>query len=920
MAPFFSTPVSSSSPASSTRPTHLHVPAKSQRRKSHRSSSWSAWGTGPLQRVKEHHEYRSSSLGREVSRTHGGAEEVGSGGGGSGSFARLASPIRWGRRRGDSKKPVAFDDQIAASASGDVPSADGTVRRGRSPRRDPIFGHDDGSDGHDGNVHNKPSKESSRPRNKADSTHWLALRRRLEEEAEVTQRRDSRHKRGRRAKRDKMPRPRTVSCEDYLTARGANPRTGVVSPSILSGINTSDHQGSREEELTKRVPSQKWRLKGDQWISLDTEQKTPLPTPPVDESRKQSPLNPQIVVKGGSHPNPPSPLSALNIPLHELQDRFVVNMPSAKEPCPITMTTQQIIDYQQAIARLYREGGDMVDPNTAPTPRSVTPEGKSTPPRKLEKTRPMFKAWRKRQFPESDGKPPKKRPFRERGHGDANNEGGSPPGNTKSRHGQSPSGHFVEREPGNANPPVGRTAYPASNNETQMPFLGQREGDGGLGPPNGAPESPIVSSPSPSRPWTKLPMHLNSPLKPVIEEGDEVPQMDRCLPLQTDRNSGDAMIPLTIDQLVGRPSALQLPDQTDMDHPYPETPEENPLTTTTTTTTTSTPTTTTSSIPHTPPILNGSQQTPLFCPGGEQRSFPAAQARINDTAASPGGQNIQNDLSTGMATQGPTATSYTPKTGSRGCIRIAGTRRGEDQVRWVDSSSFAGCECVGCMEGNVRSWGSESNTLGNDSDGGLRNTVHEDIDHQDDGLRCLDFQEGGEELKGATMPGQSTVPGPLPESQLPKMNGPSNNMEAVWDLTSFPSHISSNPRPRHPFIYLQLILHALFSLFIHGLDVTLRLCKFWFPKHPRQRRKGNTIHFDTHILLLSGGNQESTVKLATLVFQVLVAWTCYVAVTHVLALLAKGVTWFIVWGTWSVWIAGVVGLMMSSALQVGGLG
>jgi hypothetical protein len=73
---------------------------------------------------------------------------------------------------------------------------------------------------------------------------------------------------------------RTVSHEDYLLARGANPRTGVVTPSIHSGSSSIDDQ-----ELFKiREMSQnaKWRLKGDQWVSLSLDEPSPLPGPPSE--------------------------------------------------------------------------------------------------------------------------------------------------------------------------------------------------------------------------------------------------------------------------------------------------------------------------------------------------------------------------------------------------------------------------------------------------------------------------------------------------------------------------------------------------------------------------------------------------------------------------------------------------------------
>ncbi|KAL9106274.1 MAG: hypothetical protein Q9227_008673 [Pyrenula ochraceoflavens] len=71
----------------------------------------------------------------------------------------------------------------------------------------------------------------------------------------------------------------TVSKDDYLLVRGANPRTGVVTPSVHS-----DHTASSRGDVSyltahKVNPSAKWRRLGDQWISLDIGQPTPDVSP-----------------------------------------------------------------------------------------------------------------------------------------------------------------------------------------------------------------------------------------------------------------------------------------------------------------------------------------------------------------------------------------------------------------------------------------------------------------------------------------------------------------------------------------------------------------------------------------------------------------------------------------------------------------
>lgn len=76
--------------------------------------------------------------------------------------------------------------------------------------------------------------------------------------------------------RFKLRRPRTVDRADYLTERGANPRTGMISPSIASA-NLSDCQSRSSESLPSTAT--KWRQNGDQWISMESNRKTPSPPP-----------------------------------------------------------------------------------------------------------------------------------------------------------------------------------------------------------------------------------------------------------------------------------------------------------------------------------------------------------------------------------------------------------------------------------------------------------------------------------------------------------------------------------------------------------------------------------------------------------------------------------------------------------------
>ncbi|KAH1344223.1 hypothetical protein KXX33_003351 [Aspergillus fumigatus] len=71
-----------------------------------------------------------------------------------------------------------------------------------------------------------------------------------------------------------------------------------------------------------------------------------------------------------------SPVSGPSSSLTDWEDKFVVNMPSAKEPNPPTMSAQQIAEFQQSIERVHNDGGAMLDPDSLPSPRTRTPEDK----------------------------------------------------------------------------------------------------------------------------------------------------------------------------------------------------------------------------------------------------------------------------------------------------------------------------------------------------------------------------------------------------------------------------------------------------------------------------------------------------------------------------------------------------------------
>lgn len=91
---------------------------------------------------------------------------------------------------------------------------------------------------------------------------------------------------------------RNVSRDDYLLARGANPRTGIVTPGSHSANSSFDESGLLRARGI--APPAKWRQRGDEWISLDFGQATPAPTPPAGKGSfaSQGLRTPQRITSG----------------------------------------------------------------------------------------------------------------------------------------------------------------------------------------------------------------------------------------------------------------------------------------------------------------------------------------------------------------------------------------------------------------------------------------------------------------------------------------------------------------------------------------------------------------------------------------------------------------------------------------------
>ena len=174
---------------------------------------------------------------------------------------------------------------------------------------------------------------------------------------------------------------RTVSQDDYLLARGANPRTGVVTPSCSSNSPADDRM--RATELDS---SSKWRLKGDQWISLAVGQPTPLPSPPALRG-----------VSGPAKPLRTPPKLAVEkfiktaVPIRDRHDNFVASVPSADAPSPPTLSTRQIADFQRRLGHSRRDGKVVLDIHPLKEEKPMVDEQNSSVLNKSElRTRPLI--------------------------------------------------------------------------------------------------------------------------------------------------------------------------------------------------------------------------------------------------------------------------------------------------------------------------------------------------------------------------------------------------------------------------------------------------------------------------------------------------------------------------------------------------
>lgn len=166
--------------------------------------------------------------------------------------------------------------------------------------------------------------------------------------------------------------------DDKLLCRGANPRTGVVSPSEISRDSPSPATSSRSSPTPHSgADKQEARTHGGR-------EKSPV--------RVKSTTPPKVSRTGGATPESTtrsqssiSPMSGRGGSANGWQDQFVVNMPSARDPSPPAMSPQQILEFQQSLGNVHRSSCRRLESDSVPSPNTKSNDtARSTAAKKVE--------------------------------------------------------------------------------------------------------------------------------------------------------------------------------------------------------------------------------------------------------------------------------------------------------------------------------------------------------------------------------------------------------------------------------------------------------------------------------------------------------------------------------------------------------
>ncbi|KAJ5604616.1 hypothetical protein N7510_009770 [Penicillium lagena] len=218
--------------------------------------------------------------------------------------------------------------------------------------------------------------------------YWRKLRGKNDKESPQSQKEYSSESTNQAQKSWYQNKYETNTEDDLFVTHGASLRTDIAVPTSSSN-NLARHTRTSATRQAQAESQTKWRKHGDLCMDGETNDNMPQRPERIEHTTDSSEQ---------SHPSV-SPVSAEDSPMTEWEDRFVVHMPTAKDPNPPTMTAHQIAQYQQSIERVHRSGGKMVDPDALPSPPRSSPKVKANPGAHQDQKPCSFKAYDGRPMP-----------------------------------------------------------------------------------------------------------------------------------------------------------------------------------------------------------------------------------------------------------------------------------------------------------------------------------------------------------------------------------------------------------------------------------------------------------------------------------------------------------------------------------------
>ncbi|PLB34196.1 putative NTP binding protein [Aspergillus candidus] len=153
-----------------------------------------------------------------------------------------------------------------------------------------------------------------------------------------------------------------------LKYTGGSPKSAIPS---LRGANSSPKAEARPsvDSLRNSGRTSNRGANKDRELSINTSDSSPQKYQERNDTATDS--------SAQSYPSM-SPVSQPGSSITDWEDRFVVNMPSAKDPNPPGLTDHQIRKFHQSIESVHEAGGGMLDPDTLPSPRTTSPENNTS--------------------------------------------------------------------------------------------------------------------------------------------------------------------------------------------------------------------------------------------------------------------------------------------------------------------------------------------------------------------------------------------------------------------------------------------------------------------------------------------------------------------------------------------------------------